>query len=68
MQETLLSQLPDFNPDELKQPIENSETPSSLGITLSFIKEGSSSPIPTMLIKASLANEESLFPENDFPI
>ena len=40
MQETLLSQLPDFNPNELEQAIENSETPSSLGITLSFFKEG----------------------------
>ena len=60
MQETLLSQLPDFNPDELKQAIENSETPSSLGITLSFIKEGIFFPDTYDVDEASLANEESL--------
>lgn len=60
MQETLLSQIPDFNPDELKQAIENSETPSSLGITLSFIKEGIFFPDTYDIDEASLANEESL--------
>ena len=60
MQETLLSQLPDFNPDELKQAIENSETPSSLGLTLSFIKEGIFFPDTYDVDEASLANEESL--------
>ena len=59
MQETLLGQLPDFNPEELKKAIENAGTPSSLGITLSFIKEGIF--FDTYDVdEASLANEESL--------
>ena len=64
MQETLLSQLPDFNPDELKQAIEkNSETPSSLGLTLSFIKKASFSQIPTMLMKHQLQMKRAFFRE-----
>ena len=60
MQETLLGQLPDFNPEELKQAIENAGTPSSLGITLSFIKEGIFFPDTYDVDEVSLANEESL--------
>ena len=60
MQETLLGQLPDFNPDELKRAIESSETPSSLGITLSFIKEGIFFPETYDVDEASLADEQNL--------
>jgi len=60
MQETLLDQLPDFNPEELKQAINNSDTPSSLGISLSFIKEGIFFPDTYDVDESSLGNEESL--------
>ncbi|GIS55766.1 MAG: hypothetical protein Ct9H90mP30_4510 [Actinomycetota bacterium] len=60
MQETLLGQLPDFNPEELKKAIENAGTPSSLGITLSFIKEGIFFPETYDVGEVSLANEENL--------
>jgi len=60
MQETLLGQLPDFSPEELRQAIENAATPSSLGITLSFVKEGIFFPDTYDVDEVSLANEENL--------
>ena len=60
MQETLLNQLPDFNPEELKQAIQGSETPLSLGFSLRFIKEGIFFPDTYDIDETSLANEESL--------
>ena len=60
MQETLLNQLPDFNPEELKQAIQSSETPLSLGFSLRFIKEGIFFPDTYDIDETSLANEESL--------
>ena len=60
MQETLLNQLPDFNPEELKQAIQSSETPLSLGFSLRFIKEGIFFPDTYDIDEISLANEESL--------
>ena len=60
MQETLLGQLPDFSPEELRQAIENADTPSSLGITLSFVKEGIFFPDTYDVDEVSLANEENL--------
>tara|TARA_B100001778_G_scaffold121581_1_gene99866 strand:- start:91 stop:1401 length:1311 start_codon:yes stop_codon:yes gene_type:complete len=60
MQETLLGQLPDFSPEELRQAIENAATPSSLGITLSFVKEGIFFPDTYDVDEVSLENEENL--------
>ena len=60
MQETLLNQLPDFSPEELKQAIESSETPSSLGFSLRFIKEGIFFPETYDIDSTSLNNEQNL--------
>ena len=60
MQETLLNQLPDFSPEELKQAIESSETPSSLGFSLRFIKEGIFFPETYDIDATSLNNEQNL--------
>jgi UPF0755 protein len=60
MQETLLNQLPDFSPEELKRAIESSETPSSLGFSLRFIKEGIFFPDTYDIDETSLNDEQNL--------